>query len=531
LAFIFVVFSPDAMPHCFVVLITIFTMETDTTLLSSPIPRAGRREWIGLAVLTLPTLLVSMDATVTYLAIPSLSASLKPTGSQLLWITDIFTFMEGGFLIIMGVLGDRIGRKRLLTIGFVLFSLASVMAAFAGSAIWLIAARAVLGITGAIILPCTLSLIRSMFRDDRERTIAFGIYTACYAGGTMLGPLLGGILLTHFWWGSVFLISVPLMCLFLFASGLLTEYRDVDARQFSLTSAVLLLTGMLSATGGIKHIAESGAFQWRALLSIAAGVVLFSVFVRIQKTIRNPLVNLHLFSIPAFGATLATLFLSLFCWSGLYLFIAQYLQLVRGLAPMQAGLLTLLPAAITMAGCMFAPQMLRWISRTVTIIIGNIIMLTGMLMLTQLETDTHLFLLIAACTCLSLGCGFIVTLGIDLIVSVAPPEQAGAVSGISESSTTFGSALGVALLGSIGTAIYHSHMAAAKTSGISVITEDARNTLGGALAASQQLPAEAGAALLVQARAAFLVSFHSAALIGSIAIVMMVLVFSIAARK
>ncbi|HEY9044747.1 MAG TPA: MFS transporter [Ohtaekwangia sp.] len=497
-------------------------METEATLLSSPVSSlAGRREWTGLAVLALPTLLVSMDATVTYLAIPSLSASLKPTGAQLLWITDIYTFMEGGFLIIMGALGDRIGRKRLLTIGFVLFAIASVMAAFAGSANLLIAARAILGITGAIILPCTLSLIRNMFQDERQRTIAFGIYTACYSGGTMLGPLIGGVLLTHFWWGSVFLISVPLMFLFLLASGLLPEYRDTEAKQFSLLSAVLLLAGMLSVTYGIKYIAESGIEKFAAWISIAAGILLISIFLYAQKIIRNPLINLRLFSIPTFSATLATLFLGLFCWSGLYLFVAQYLQLVLGLTPMISGLLTLLPAAITMAGCMLAPQTLRWIPRTATIILGNIIMLAGMLIFTQLEADTSLIVLIIASTCLSLGCGFIVTLGIDMVVSVAPHEQAGAVSGISESSTTFGSALGVALLGSIGTAVYRSEMLPASE----VVTEEARNTLGGAWAASQQMPNQSSTTLLVHARSAFLESFHTAALLASAAIILMIVFF------
>src|SRR5688572_3404718 len=273
-------------------------MGTEPTLtLEASTSKATRREWLGLAALALPTLLVSMDSTVTYLALPSLSSALKPSGAELLWITDMFTFMEGGFLIIMGALGDRVGRKKLLLIGFVAFALASVMAAFSSSAEMLIAARAFLGITGAIILPCTLSLIRSMFQDDRERTVAFGIYTSCYAGGTMLGPLLGGILLSYFWWGSVFLISVPLMLIFLFASGLLRNYRDPDAKQFSLVSAFLLVAGTLSMVYGIKRMAETGAIEWLPVTATMLGIIVSAVFLYLQNIVRHPLIDLKLFKI------------------------------------------------------------------------------------------------------------------------------------------------------------------------------------------------------------------------------------------
>lgn len=502
-------------------------MKTDGILVST---RAGRREWIGLAVLALPTLLVSMDATVTYLALPSISASLKPTGSELLWITDMYTFMEGGFLIIMGVLGDRVGRKRLLMMGFISFSLASLIAAFASSPLMLIAARALLGITGAIILPCTLSLIRNMFHDERQRTIAFGIYTACYSGGTMLGPLIGGILLTYFWWGSVFLISVPLMLIFLLASSLLPEYSDEDAKQFNIVNALLLITGMLLAIYGIKRLAESGALDWWASLTILVGIIISSVFVYTQKHIRNPLIDINLFKIPVFSATLAILFVSLFCWSGLYLFIAQYLQLVLAFAPLKAGLLTLLPAAITMAGCMLSPQLLRWFKKSSIIVWGSLIMGAGMVIITQLSITAALGWIILACTCLSMGCGFIVTLGIDMVVSSAPKEQAGAVSGISETSTTFGTAFGVALLGSIGTAIYHREMARTIQPDL-MVTEESTHTLGGALAAAGHLPKHLGSALIENARSAFMNSFHSAAIVAGILILTTVAIFAVALRK
>jgi MFS transporter, DHA2 family, multidrug resistance protein len=498
-------------------------------LASSLTSGAGRREWIGLAVLALPTLLVSMDATVTYLALPALSQALNPTGSELLWITDIFTFMEGGFLIIMGALGDRVGRKRLLMIGFVLFSIASVMAAFAFNPWLLILSRALLGITGAIILPCTLSLIRSMFHDERQRTVAFGIYTACYAGGTMLGPLLGGILLTYFWWGSVFLISVPLMLVFLLTAWMLPEYRDPQAKQFNLLSALLLMTSMLTAIFGIKRIAESGVVDLVSVVTIFSGIVLGFLFLYSQKKIHNPLINLDLFKIRIFSITLATLFIAMFCWSGLYLFISQYLQLVLGFEPLKAGLLTLLPAAVTMVGCMSAPYLQRWFRKTVIIVLGNLAMLAGMILVTQLTIAPALPLLILTCTCLSLGCGFVVTLGIDMVVSSAPQEQAGAASGISESSTTFGSAIGVALLGSIGNAMYHRNMITNNSS--SSIPDEAISTLGGAFSTAERLAPETGSMLMENARSAFMVSLNAAAIVAAVLLIIMVLAFSFVQNK
>jgi DHA2 family multidrug resistance protein-like MFS transporter len=484
-------------------------------------PRAGRKEWIGLAVLALPTLLVSMDSTVTYLALPALSKVLFPSASELLWITDIYVFMEGGFLIIMGALGDRVGRKRLLMIGFVAFAAASVMAAFATSPALLIAARALLGVTGAIILPCTLSLIRSMFHDPGQRTIAFGIYTACYSGGTMLGPLLGGILLTYFWWGSVFLISVPLMAIFMGASMYLPEYKDPDAKQFNLLSAFLLMAGVLPVIYAVKKIAEHGLLEWSPLFIIATGMAICILFIRIQSRINNPLIDLDLFRIRIFSVTLGALFVSLFAWAGLYLYVAQYLQLVLDLSPMKAGLFTLLPAAISMVGCMLSPHLLRWLSRRFIIITGHLMMVVGILIFTQLTEYSSLVLVIISSTFLSMGCGFIVTLGIDMVVSSAPPAQAGAASGISESSTTFGAAFGVAILGSLGTAVYRSKM-----SGLFITDapgDPARSTLSGAIEVAHMNGVNA--ALIEEAKIAYMDSFQAAAFAGVICMMLMAIIF------
>src|SRR5262245_38932454 len=220
-------------------------------------PRATRREWVGLAVLALPCLLYSMDLTVLNLAVPHLSADLEPSGAQLLWIVDIYGFLVAGSLMTMGTLGDRIGRRRLLLTGAAAFGAASVLAAFSFTAAMLIAARAILGVASATLAPSTLSLIRNMFLDPRERTVAMGVWIASFSAGGALGPLLGGFLLEHFWWGSVFLVNVPVMLLLLaLGPWLLPEYRDPHPGRLDAFSAVLSLVAVLAVIYGIKRIAE-----------------------------------------------------------------------------------------------------------------------------------------------------------------------------------------------------------------------------------------------------------------------------------
>src|SRR5258706_726916 len=293
-------------------------------------PKAGRREWIGLAVIALPCLLYSMDLTVLNLAVPSLSVDLKPTSAQLLWIVDIYGFMVAGSLITMGPLGARIGRRRLLLMGAAAFGVASVIAAFSSSAGMLIAARALLGIAGATLAPSTLSLIRNMFLDPRQRTVAIGIWVTSYSVGAAIGPLLGGILLQYFWWGSVFLIGVPVMLLLLMLGPvLLPEFRDPEAGRLDLVSAALSLAAVLSVIYGLKRIAEDGP-AWLPVLSMAAGLALGVAFVRRQLTLADPLIDLRLFRSRAFSGALVIYTLGTFVAFGAFVFLAQDLQLVLG---------------------------------------------------------------------------------------------------------------------------------------------------------------------------------------------------------
>ncbi len=236
-------------------------------------PRAGRREWTGLAVLLLPLLLVSMDVSVLYFAVPFISRDLEPSSTQQLWIFDVYGFVLAGLLITMGSLGDRIGRRRLLLIGAVSFSLASLGAAYAHTAGELIAARAILGVAGATLMPSTLALIRNMFHDEKQRRTAIAIWTGGTTSGVALGPVLSGFLLDHFWWGSVFLINVPFMAmLLLLAPALVPEFRAPQAGRFDLLGSLLSLGAVLPVIYGIKEIAANGASAPR-LAYIAVGVV------------------------------------------------------------------------------------------------------------------------------------------------------------------------------------------------------------------------------------------------------------------
>ena len=499
-------------------------MEKGSLMNAGAAPRAGRREWIGLAVIALPCLLYSMDLTVLELAVPKLSADLKPTSSQLLWIMDIYGFLLAGFLITMGTLGDRIGRRRLLLIGAAAFGVASVLAAFSRSAEMLIATRALLGIAGATLAPSTLSLIRNMFLDPDQRTFAIGVWATSFSAGAAIGPLAGGFLLEHFWWGSVFLLAVPVMSLLLVLGPfLLPEFRDPQAGRLDLTSAALSLAAVLAVIYGLKQVAQDG-LDWLPVLSVAAGVAAGAAFARRQRELADPLIDLGLFRAPAFSVSLAAFMLSIFVIAGIFLLLAQYLQLVLGLSPLQAGLWTVPSAGGLIAGSMLAPLIVRRVRPAFVMAGGLAVSAVGFGMLTQVNAASGLAVLVAGSVLFSLGVAPVGTLASDIIVGSAPPERAGAASGISETSAELGGALGIAVLGSIGTAVYRSEVAGAVPADVPpAAAKAAHDTLGGAVAAAEELPDQLGAELLDAAREAFtqalqLTAITSAAIVVGVAI-------------
>jgi len=478
----------------------------------APPVSAGRREWVGLAVIALPCLLYSMDLTVLNLALPSLARELRPSASQLLWIVDVYGFLVAGALITMGTLGDRIGRRRLLLIGAATFGAASVLAAFSDTVERLIAMRAVLGLAGATLAPSTLSLIRNMFHDPAQRTFAIGVWVSSYSAGAAIGPLVGGLLLEHFWWGSVFLVGVPVMVLLL-ALGpvLLPEYRDPRAGRLDLTSAAMSLAAVLLVIYGLKRAAEHGLGGLEAL-AILAGLAVGFAFVRRQRRLAEPLLDLRLFRIPAFSASLVAYTLVTFVSFGAFVLIAQYLQLVLGLSPLVAGLWTTPFAGGFIAGSMLTPMLVRRVRPAFVMAAGLLLAALGFGAVARVEPAAGLPALVAGFVVFSLGLAPVFTLATDLIVGTAPPERAGAAAAISETGSELGGALGIAVLGSIGTAIYRNRMAAALPEGLpGAASDDALHTLGGAVAVAQQLDMPLAAELLDAARSAFTTGLQIAA--------------------
>ena len=481
---------------------------------SREVPKATLREWVGLAVLGLPCLLYSMDLTVLNLAVPALSEDLRPSSSQLLWIIDIYGFVVAGALITMGTLGDRIGRRRLLMIGAAAFGVGSVLAAFSTSATLLIATRALLGFAGATLAPSTLSLVRNMFLDSRERTLAISVWITSYSVGGAIGPLVGGVLLQHFWWGSVFLIGVPVMVLLLILGPiLLPEFRDPDAGKLDIVSAALSLAAVLPTIYTVKQVAEHGLRAGDAVF-LLAGLVAGAAFVYRQLTVAEPLIDVRLFRAPAFSVSLAAYLLATFAAFGAFVFISQYLQFVFGLAPLEAGIWTTPWALTFVVGSLATPVIAQRVRPAVVMAAGLVVAAAGFALFTQVEIGSGFGVLVIASVVVSLGLAPVFTLATDLVIGSAPPERAGAAAAISETSSEFGGAMGIAVLGSMGAAVYRARMTDVLPASVAPeLADAARGTLAGAVAVAEQLPGALGAEVLGAARLAFAQSFDVTAVL------------------
>ena len=464
--------------------------------------RVGMRGWAALAVLMLPVLLVSVDNTVLNFALPAVSEDLTPSGTQLLWMIDIYPLVLAGLLVSMGSLGDRVGRRKLLLIGSAGFGVVSIIAAFSSSIELLIGARAVLGLFGAMLMPSTLSLLRNIFQNRDQRRLAVAIWASGFAAGSALGPVIGGVLLEHFWWGSVFLIAVPVLVpLLILAPFLVPESRDPHPGRLDLLSIVLSLATMFPLVYGIKHAATEGV-DLIAVLCIAVAVLAGVGFVRRQSRIETPMIDMALFRIPQFsGAILVNLFSVIALVGGLF-FVTQHLQLVLGLSPLRAGLI-LVPGLVTMivAGLVIVPVASRvQPSIVVPIALGFSALGYGAIGLSGGDiTAAGIALCFIA---LGLGIGSAETVSNELVLAHAPAEKAGAASAVSETAYELGAVLGTAILGTILTASYRN--AVVVPDGLSAEqSRAASETLGGAVSVAGELPGKVGDALLQSARVAF----------------------------
>ena len=491
--------------------------------MTTTVVKAGRQEWVGLIVLVLPALLVSMDISVFFFAMPRLAEDLTPSSVQMLWIMDIYGFLLAGLLVPMGSLGDRIGRRKTLLIGAVLFAAASVLAACAISPVTLIVARGLMGVGGATLAPSTLALIRNMFHDDTERTTAIGVWTAGFAGGSVLGPIIGGLLLESFWWGSVFLINVPVMLILIMLGPiLLPEHRDPAPGRFDLLGALFALASVLPVIYGIKDLAETG-FGPRPVVAVIVGVFVGVLFVRRQSH-EGAMLDVTLFRTPAFSAPLAANTLVMFVMVGTALFMSQYLQVVHGLSPFTAALWLLPGVAGTMIGVGIAATLVAIVPPGRILSAGLLLGAVGFIVITQVEVHTSLVLIVAGSAVMSVGVGMVSTLATDLVISAAPPARAGGASALSETCNELGGALGIAILGSLGTAMYRSRFADTVAidgpNGVSQpVADAARETLPGAVAAAETVSGEAARLLLDTAYQAFTQGLRSVAIFGAVTLI------------
>lgn len=497
---------------------------------ASPLPsQAGAREWLGLALLSLPTILLGLDLTLLHLALPALAADLRPTSTEALWIMDAYGFMIAGFLITMGTLGDRIGRRRLLMIGAAAFGVTSIIAAFSTNALMLIVARAALGVAGATLMPSTLALISNLFADPRQRALAIGVWATTFALGMAAGPIVGGVLLEHFWWGAGFLVAVPIVVLLLLlAPVLLPEYRARRSDRIDLFSAALSLAAMLPVIYGIKEIAKDG-LTLTSIVTIITGVLFGLLFAWRQRRLADPLLDLDLFASRAFSVALVVLLFGLVAVGGTMLLVTQYLQLVAGFSPLVAGLWMGPPALAMVAAGIGTPLLARHVRPGFVVAGALALSVAGYLMLSWLKNDANgLAMVVAGFSLAYLGLGTIAALGTDLVVGSAPAEKAGSASAMSETVQELGASLGIALLGSITTAIYRQTMQDRLPDGLSPeVQASVGDSLWAASAMAQRLPD----GLLEDAQSSFIAGFNTAAAFSAATIAILAVLAGVALRK
>ncbi|MGR0318096.1 MFS transporter [Agromyces sp. ZXT2-3] len=463
--------------------------------------RAATRRWVALAVLMLPVILIAVDNTVLSFALPEIARDLGPTAAQQLWIIDAYPLVLAALLVAMGSAGDRFGRRRMLLIGSVGFAIVSIAAAFAPTSEALIGARAALGFFGAMLMPSTLSLLRSVFTEREERRLAIAIWASGFAAGAALGPIVGGVLLEHFAWGSVFLLAVPVLVpLIVLLPILIPESRDPAPGRIDAASILLSLTAMGATVSGIKHLATEGV-DAMSIGTILGGLALGAWFVRRQLRARTPMLDMRLFRNGAFGGGVLVNLLSVIALVGFLFFVSQHLQLVVGLSPVQARL-ALAPGLVTMivAGLAVVPLARR--IRPRLLVPAALMVSAGGYLVVALTAGEGIAGVVVAFMLLGLGIGMAETVSNELILSAAPPAKAGAASAVSETAYELGAVLGTALLGSILAAWYRASLEL--PAGLTAAqSHTARETLAGAVTVAETLPSAASEELLASAAHAF----------------------------
>ena len=479
--------------------------------------RAGRREWTALAVLCLPLLIVSMDVSVLFFAAPFIAKALHPSAIQQLWIFDIYGFVLAGLLLTMGAVGDRIGRRRILLIGAVGFAAASVLAAAAPNAGMLILARALLGVGGATLMPSSIALVREMFPDSAQRLKAMSIWSAVLAGGVTIGPIVSGVLLDHFSWRSVFLINLPAMAMLLVIAPLLLPAGTKNPHaRIDWSSSVLALAAILGTTYGVKTLAEDG-WSARPAAILLAGLAVGAAFVARQLRVDHPLIDVRALLQRRTGGAIMVNFIGSFGLMASSVAITQFLQSVLGLDPLTAALWSALPAVAVGGAAALAGALAGPFGRAHVMAGGLVVAAAGFALLTQVHVSGTIPLVqaLVGAGLVAAGIVSVITLVADYVMGVNPVERAGAVGGLIETSSELGGAFGIAILGAVLAANYHSAAARLLPSSLAgTAREQAEQTLAAASVTAQSLPQSVGRPVLDSSREAFVQAMHTTSLVA-----------------
>ncbi|MFH8567204.1 MFS transporter [Streptomyces sp. NPDC017993] len=414
----------------------------------------GLRAWLGLAVILGPVLLVSMDGSILFLAMPRISQALSPTADQALWILDIYGFAVGSLLVAFGSIGDRYGRLKLLMIGATVFGLGSAGAAFAPNPELLIACRALMGVAGATLLPSALAVLSELFPDARRRAQAIGIFAAAFAAGFAIGPIVGGTLLGQFWWGSVFLVNLPVIVVFLlFAPVLLREVRATGTGRIDRLSVATSAGGMLLTIYGIKHLAADG-MSVLPIATMLLGIAVLTFFARRQRHLEHPLIDFSLFRDRVFTIAIITGLLPLAAWSATAYLAGIYLQSVLNLSVLHSALLALPGAAVLTIACIVTPAVVDRIGKRAALITCHFSIAVGLLLLLPTTISGGIGWYVASTAIAGLGYGISFSVVADTAVGAVPAERAGSAGAIAETSNEIGNALGIAILGSLAALLF-----------------------------------------------------------------------------